>query len=25
VQKSSQWRRLARAIGMILGPDEQEV
>src|ERR1017187_2319062 len=25
VQKTSQWRRLARAIGMILGPDEQEV
>jgi transcriptional regulator len=25
VQKTSQWRRLARAIGTILGPDEQEV
>ena len=25
MQKTSQWRRLARAIGMILGPDEQEV
>jgi PadR family transcriptional regulator PadR len=25
VEKASQWRRLARAIGMILGPEEQEV
>jgi transcriptional regulator len=25
VEKTSQWRRLARAIGMILGPEEQEV
>src|SRR5579872_5942567 len=25
VQKTSQWRRLARAIGAILGPEEQEV
>src|SRR6202451_1401422 len=25
VRKTSQWRRLARAMGMILGPDEQEV
>src|ERR1700724_3875352 len=25
VEKTSQWRRMARAIGMILGPDEQEV
>jgi transcriptional regulator len=24
VEKTSQWRRLARAIGMILGPEEQE-
>jgi PadR family transcriptional regulator PadR len=23
-QKTSQWRRLARAIGLILGPEEQE-
>jgi PadR family transcriptional regulator PadR len=25
VQKTSQWRRRARAIGVILGPEEQEV
>jgi PadR family transcriptional regulator PadR len=25
IQKTSQWRRLARAIGVILGPEEQEV
>jgi PadR family transcriptional regulator PadR len=24
LQKTSQWRRLARAIGLILGPEEQE-
>jgi DNA-binding PadR family transcriptional regulator len=24
VEKTSQWRRLARAIGTILGPEEQE-
>jgi PadR family transcriptional regulator PadR len=25
LEKTSQWRRLARAMGMILGPEEQEV